>query len=149
MSERAVEVYLDTADGPRHVGSAYFHGQGGRLRTSFSYTQEWLGDPRAFALSPSASLQVSSFQAEGLPGFLSDAAPDRWGRHLIFRGAQNRARQEGVTMRSLDDVNYLLGVDDWSRMGALRLSADGGKTYLGRGSDAPIEDRLEALAALS
>ena len=43
MSERAAEVYLDAADGLRHVGSAYFHGRGGRLRTSFSYTREWLG----------------------------------------------------------------------------------------------------------
>ena len=149
MSERAAAVYLDTADGPRHVGSAYFHGQGGRLRTSFSYTREWLGDARAFALAPSASLQAGSFQSEGLPGFLSDAAPDRWGRRLIFRGAQNQARQEGVAMRSVDDVDYLLGVDDWSRMGALRLSVDGGRTYLGKGTDVPKLVRLPELLSAS
>ena len=149
MSERAAEVYLDTADGPRHVGSAYFHGQGGRLRTSFSYAREWLGDAQAFALAPSASLQAGSFQSEGLPGFLSDAAPDRWGRRLIFRGAQNQARQEGVAMRSLDDVDYLLGVDDWSRMGALRLSVDGGRTYLGKGTDVPKLVRLPELLSAS
>ena len=101
MSERAVEVYLDTVDSPRHVGSAYFHGQGARLRTSFSYTREWLGDSRTFALSPSAPLQASSFQFEGLPGFLADAAPDRWGRRLIFRGVQSQAHRDGVTMRAL------------------------------------------------
>lgn len=149
MSERAAEVYLDTVDGLRHVGSAYFHGQGARLRTSFAYTREWLGDSRAFALAPSASLQASSFQSEGLPGFLSDAAPDRWGRRLIFRGAQNQARQEGVAMRSLDDVDYLLGVDDWSRMGALRLSVDGGRTYLGKGTDVPKLVRLPELLSAS
>ncbi len=149
MSERAAEVYLDTVDGLRHVGSAYFHGRGGHLRTSFSYAREWLGDSRAFALAPSAPLQASSFQAEGLPCFLSDAAPDRWGRFLIFRGAQNRARQEGVAMRSLDDVDYLFGVDDWSRMGALRLSVDGGKTFLGKGTDVPKLVRLPELLSAS
>ncbi|MBR3326806.1 MAG: hypothetical protein IKG22_05725 [Atopobiaceae bacterium] len=66
MSERTAEVYLETADGTRHVGSAYYHGQGGRLRTSFSYTQERLGNSHAFALSPTAPLQMSSFQSEGL-----------------------------------------------------------------------------------
>ena len=149
MSERALEVYLDAVGGLRHVGSAYFHGRSGHLRTSFSYTREWLGDSQAFALAPSAPLQASSFQSEGLPGFLSDAAPDRWGRRLIFRGAQNRARQEGVAMRSLDDVDYLLGVDDWARMGALRLSVDDGRTYLGRGTDVPKLVRLPELLSAS
>ena len=52
-------------------------------------------------------------------------------------------------MRSLDDVDYLLGVDDWSRMGALRLSVDGGRTYLGKGTDVPKLVRLPELLSAS
>src|SRR5690606_37803828 len=57
-----------------------------------------------------------------LPGVLSDAAPDRWGRTLLDRREGLAARREGRPPRSLDDWDYLLGVSDRTRIGALRFA---------------------------
>ena len=137
MAERAVDVFCGLGGELVRAGRVYFHGQGAALRSSFSYAQEWLNDTRAYPLDPTAPLQSQTIQTLGLPPFLSDAAPERWGRHLVFRGAQDVAQMEGRALRSLDDVDYLLGVDDWSRMGALRLSVDGGETFWVRGRMCP------------
>ena len=143
MPERVIDIYL--GEHPVHVGTAFFHGNGARLRTTFTYATSWLSAVDSFALAPSVPLSASSVQCASLPGFLSDAAPDRWGRHLIFRGVQNVAETSSGAMRSLDDVDYLLGVDDWARMGALRLSREGGETFLGMGTDVPKIVRLPEL----
>lgn len=149
MAERAVDVFCGLGGELVRAGRVYFHGQGTALRSSFSYAQEWLNDTRAYPLDPTAPLQSQTIQTLGLPPFLSDAAPERWGRHLVFRGAQDVAQMEGRALRSLDDVDYLLGVDDWSRMGALRLSVDGGETFLGAGTDVPRLVRLPELVDAS
>lgn len=47
-------------------------------------------------------------------GFLSDVAPDRWGRRLI-------RRREG---RDLAESDYILGVCDLTRQGGIRLKTD-------------------------
>lgn len=137
MSERGIAVYVDVQGKTELVGNAFFHGHGKGLRTTFTYTPGWVASPRSFALSPQAPLQNITTRSMSLLGFLSDAAPDRWGRHLIFRGMQNEAARSQSPLRGIDDVDYLLGVDDWSRMGALRFSPSGGKTFLGVGTDIP------------
>lgn len=57
-------------------------------------------------------------------GFLSDASPDRWGRVLIRKKESELAKKENRKPRQLSEVDYLLGVYDESRMGALRLKLD-------------------------
>lgn len=145
MSERGIAVYMDVQGKTELVGNAFFHGHGKGLRTTFTYTPDWVANPHGFAISPQAPLQNLTTGSMDMLGFLSDAAPDRWGRHLIFRGMQNEAANSQSPLRSIDDVDYLLGVDDWSRMGALRFSIDGGKTFLGVGTDIP---KLVALPKL-
>ena len=56
-----------------------------------------------------------------------DSAPDRWGRKLMQRRETMRARHANEKPRSLMESDYLLGVYDETRMGALRfrLSPDG------------------------
>ncbi|MDO4537497.1 MAG: type II toxin-antitoxin system HipA family toxin [Coriobacteriales bacterium] len=143
MEKRAIQVFV--GEKAILVGTAFFNGVGPRLRTTFTYASSWLGSRHSFALAPTAPLSSSSLQFVGLPGFLSDAAPDRWGRRLIFRGAQGEADRSHTAMRSLDDVDYLLGVDDWARMGALRFSRDEGQTFIGKGTDIPKIVRLPQL----
>ena len=149
MAERVADVCMCLGQETFLVGQAFFHGYGKSLRTSFSYATEWMSNPHAFALSPAMPLGRRSHQAAGLPAFLSDATPDGWGRHLIFRGAQDAARIARAPLRSLDDVDYLFGVDDWSRMGGIRISPDGGRTFLGQGTDVPKLVRLPELLAAS
>lgn len=137
MSERSISVFIDNLGATELVGTAFFHGHGKSLRTTFTYAPEWVSSPHGFSLSPRASLHHVTTPSMSLLGFLSDAAPDRWGRHLIFRGLQNDAALSNSPLCTIDDVDYLLDVDDWSRMGALRFSADGGATFLGAGTNIP------------
>jgi serine/threonine-protein kinase HipA len=60
-------------------------------------------------------------------GALGDSAPDRWGRRLIARNEARRARELGETPRAPREIDYLLGVTDVARQGALRftLAPDG------------------------
>ena len=63
-------------------------------------------------------------------GIFSDSAPDRWGRLLIKRREELIAKREGRKPKSLTESDYLLGVYDETRMGALRFSLDDGETFL-------------------
>ncbi len=57
-----------------------------------------------------------------MPAAFTDAAPDRWGRTLMERREAASAREDRRPTRTLDDWDFLLGVDDTTRMGALRLA---------------------------
>ena len=57
-------------------------------------------------------------------GIFSDSCPDRWGRLLMRRKEALLARQEGRKPRQLSEVDYLLGVHDEARLGALRFAAE-------------------------
>jgi serine/threonine-protein kinase HipA len=59
-------------------------------------------------------------------GALSDCAPDRWGRTLLARREAALARAGGRATRSLGEIDYVLGVRDDLRQGALRLRVEGG-----------------------
>jgi serine/threonine-protein kinase HipA len=54
-------------------------------------------------------------------GAFTDCAPDRWGRRLINRDERNRAEARGTRQRSFAEIDYLLGVRDDFRQGALRF----------------------------
>lgn len=60
-------------------------------------------------------------------GVFTDSAPDRWGRLLMRRKEAHAARLENRVERTLFENDYLLGVYDLHRMGALRFkdSLDG------------------------
>ena len=54
-------------------------------------------------------------------GAVGDSAPDRWGRALIRRMELRRSEREGTAPRTLQEIDFLLLVDDEARQGALRL----------------------------
>jgi serine/threonine-protein kinase HipA len=74
-------------------------------------------------LDPSLGLyQGEQYISDGLFGIFTDIAPDRWGRTLLQRREAASARRERRRPRTLDDWDFLLGVSDELRMGALRLA---------------------------
>lgn len=121
----AVEVHLDALDlGPgRGIGELRLVGSGARGAVSFAYDPTWIVDRSGFEIDPDLRLYpgVQYAQAGGLPGVFTDAAPDRWGRKLMERREALSARQEGRNPRRLDEWDFLIGVSDAGRMGALRL----------------------------
>ena len=63
-------------------------------------------------------------------GAFSDCAPDRWGRRLIHRTERQRAASGSEAERSFGEIDYLLGVRDDLRPGALRFRDPETETYL-------------------
>ena len=122
-----VEVLLDDAGlvpSPKRIGRLFRDASrhGDLLR--FEYDAEWLGTPEAFEIDPLLPLREGPFHAPDAaqpPNVLQDCSPDRWGRLLMDRREAIEAREEGRPRRSLRAWDYLTGVDDGTRMGALRL----------------------------
>jgi serine/threonine-protein kinase HipA len=90
---------------------------------SFTFAASWLRLRQRLALDPSLGLyEGEQYVPDGLFGIFTDIAPDRWGRTLLQRREAAAARSERRRPRTLDDWDFLLGVSDELRMGALRLA---------------------------
>jgi len=92
---------------------------------SFAYDDKWIVENAWYELDPDLQLyagpqhtQKSNF------GVFLDSCPDRWGRVLMERREALLARQEKRIEKKLYESDYLLGVFDGHRMGAIQF-----KTY--------------------
>lgn len=63
-------------------------------------------------------------------GCFSDSLPDRWGRMLIHRREQIIAASENRPVRRLSSFDYLMGIDDLSRMGGFRFKETAGGDFI-------------------
>jgi serine/threonine-protein kinase HipA len=127
-----VVVHLDAAElGPREaVGALARERARGAEVISFAYEAQWAGASSSFPLDPSLPLYEGEQYPPALPGIFADAAPDRWGRTLLERREAYRSRREERGQRQLDDWDFLVGIDDRTRMGALRLAPATGGAFL-------------------
>jgi serine/threonine-protein kinase HipA len=104
------------------VGTLWFQSRNGRESASFEYAHAWIKQPERFALEPGLVLGGGTFHIQSrLFGAFGDSAPDRWGRTLMRRREEHRARTAGETPRTLTELDYLLGIYDEARQGALRF----------------------------
>ena len=128
----SVVVHLDaSALGPRRaVGTLTRERSGAKSVISFAYEAEWIEASAAFPLDPGLPLYEGDQYAGDLPGVFTDAAPDRWGRTLLERREAFHARREERSPKRLDEWDFLLGVDDRTRMGALRLASPDGEDFV-------------------
>ncbi len=94
---------------------------------SFEYNHDWLKNNQISNIDPSLQLfhgkQYAPKEQENFGVFL-DSSPDRWGRFLMNRSEALLARKEGRQERKLLETDYLLGVFDKHRIGALRFRID-------------------------
>lgn len=124
-SEVIVWISLGTENIP--IGKLWFHLRNGKETASFEYNQSWLEHPERFALEPALQLTEGAFHAAAgtsVFGGIGDSAPDRWGRVLMRRGESLKAKMEKRSPVTLFEVDYLLGVNDEARQGALRFSLE-------------------------
>jgi serine/threonine-protein kinase HipA len=90
---------------------------------SFSYDKAWLQSEFAQKIDPDLNLysgEQHQVDAKNFRAFL-DSCPDRWGRLLMKRREAIVARQEERRAKVLNEIDYLLGVHDLPRLGALRF----------------------------
>jgi serine/threonine-protein kinase HipA len=120
-----VEVCLGKAEIP--LGSLIYVRQGRREHCAFAYDEAWLTNSTRFNVSADLSLvpghqphKAASAHDSVFHGAIADTAPDAWGRRVISRNHAKR-RKEDPTLPALTELDYLLAVDDFSRVGALRL----------------------------
>ena len=113
------------------VGELIFLQQGKREFSQFQYASAWLADARRFEISPDLPLHPGHHNRKAPTGAdsvfhfaIADTAPDSWGRRVIDR-AHAKARRDDSRLRPLTELDYLCAVDDFSRIGALRLHMDG------------------------
>lgn len=150
---RSIRVYLGEQ---RHfVGALHFNAQGNRQAASFAYSDEWLARPDRFQLDPGLPIVAGAQHstARGADrrsvffGCIADTEPDGWGRLVIKRVHAKRrkeAKTKGIptSAEPLNDLDYLLEVDDASRVGALRFQDEEGTflrhTPLGQRSAPPL-----------
>src|SRR5450631_1730623 len=127
-----IDVYVDFAPGLKRVGTLHRHVRRGGEATSFEYHPDWLADPARFSLEPALTLNRGAFAPDrGLSifGSIGDSAPDAWGRRLMQRAERRRAERDGRPVRTLMEMDYLLGVSDVSRLGALRFRNAGDPAF--------------------
>ncbi|MDR0878262.1 MAG: type II toxin-antitoxin system HipA family toxin [Treponema sp.] len=121
------KIYVSIALGKNTVpaGTLWSYYRNGRETASFEYFPEWLTLPERFALEPGLQLTEGAFhtpQGMSLFGAIGDSAPDRWGRILMRRNEERRVKKTGEAARTLTELDYLLGINDEARQGALRFS---------------------------
>ena len=91
---------------------------------SFEYTPEWLESKYAQDIDPDLKFYTGPQYLNNEKinfGLFSDSSPDRWGRMLMKRREAIRAREEGEEPKHLFESDFLLGVNDETRMGGLRF----------------------------
>ena len=107
---------------------------------SFAYDDAWLKSPYAQKIDPQLQLYRGEQHSEASKNFriFLDSCPDRWGRLLMKRREAILAGHDDRPAKVLNEADYLLGVHDLYRMGALRFK---------REPQGPFLDNNEKLSA--
>ncbi|MBC8265346.1 MAG: type II toxin-antitoxin system HipA family toxin [Flavobacteriales bacterium] len=108
---------------PKLIGILSDHQGKGRKSYSFEYDKDWLNSKEQFLLDP----DINWFSGTQFPngkenfGVFMDSMPDTWGKTLMKRKAAQLAQEKQIKTSNLYDIDFLLGVYDENRMGALRF----------------------------
>ena len=126
-----VEVWLDADLVPERIRVGTLSHDRGAVR--FVYDEPWLKHSLRFALDPELTLDSGSFHPKPERGnfrVFDDSSPDRWGQLLMRRREALAAKDEGRPQRTLYAWDFLLGVQDLTRQGALRFRRPDGDEFL-------------------
>jgi serine/threonine-protein kinase HipA len=156
VQQVSTEVVLGSTS--KALGRLVFVKDGQREFSQFAFESDWLSDAQYFDISPDlnrlAGFQLTKPQGRSESSFflaLADTAPDAWGRRVIAR-AHAKSRAGNPSLGPLTEFDYLASVDDFSRIGALRLRDEQGH-FLRSASDGerstPTILELEKILAAS
>lgn len=125
--------------------------RGERGSVRFSYEPGWLTHAHAFPLDPELDLTEGEFfPGDSQFGVFMDSCPDRWGQLLMKRREAVEAKDQGRRPKTLGPWEFLLGVQDCTRMGALRFSRPGEQRFLAdEALSAPPLIRIAELQAVA
>lgn len=155
----SIKIELDVCVGKAALaaGKLIFRKDGARQFSQFAYREAWLGAAQFFDISPDLMANFA-YQTRKPPSkddslfflALADTEPDAWGRRVIAR-AHAKERKKNPALTALTELDYLCAVDDFSRIGALRIrNVNGGylrSTDEGRRTTPPMLELEKIMAA--
>ena len=124
MKTLYVYADFDWLDEPMLVGELGYESLRGSDSYAFKFDNDWLRQYGSLFLSADINNypgQQYTQPGRDIFGCFSDALPDRWGRLLLNRREQILAAEERRPVRRLSSFDYLIGIDDFSRMGGFRF----------------------------
>lgn len=135
-------VYADWKDmtAPKCIGILSAQQAKGRKAFSFAYNADWLNSQEQMLLDP----DIAWYGGQQFPagkenfGVFLDSMPDTWGRTLMKRRGAILAKEEGRPASILHAVDYLLGVHDLCRMGALRFKREPDGEFMDNDPVSPV-----------
>jgi serine/threonine-protein kinase HipA len=130
------------------IGELSYESLRGSDSYGFKYSEQWLKKLGGLFLSEDLNSypgQQYTQPGKDIFGCFSDALPDRWGRMLLYRREQILAAEEKRLVRRLSSYDYLMGIDDSSRMGGFRFK----KTQDGKFINSNDTLRIPPLTSIS
>ncbi|MDC6390629.1 HipA domain-containing protein [Maribacter sp. PR1] len=124
---------------PTLIGTLSAHFAKGKKAFNFEYDKDWLKTDAQRLLDP----DIDFYSGPQYPknkvnfGIFLDSMPDTWGKTLMKRRAAQDARAKEEKATTLYEIDYLLGVFDESRMGALRFKTDLDGPFLDNDAQSP------------
>lgn len=133
MKRITVYADFDFLTSPQEIGVLGYEHVRGNDHFVFEYSREWLKQYGGIVLSGDL-MNVPSLQhprgKDSVFGFIKDSFPDRWGRLLLDRRERIMAQSEGRQKRMLTNYDYLIGIEDFTRMGGIRYKSDESDDYI-------------------
>lgn len=133
MRKLFVYADFDWLESPQLIGELSYDSVRGNDTYGFAFDKIWLVEHDGLFLSDDLNnYPGTQYTPPGQEIFacFSDALPDRWGRTLLNRREQIAATDENRPVRRLSSFDYLVGIDDYSRMGGFRFSETKGGEFI-------------------
>lgn len=127
MEKIYVYADFDFLDERELIGELSYERVRGNDHFAFEFSREWLKGHGDIILSGDVmNVRGPQYPREGngVFAFVKDFFPDRWGRLLLNRRERIAAKEEGRPVRQLSNLDYLVGIEDLTRMGGIRYSKE-------------------------
>ena len=133
MKRITIYADFDFLASPQEIGTLGYEHIRGKDHFVFEYSNEWLKQHGGITLSGDL-LNVPSLQhprgTDSVFGFIKDSFPDRWGRLLLDRRERLTAQASGRAVHMLTNYDYLIGIEDFTRMGGIRYKSNDSNDYI-------------------
>ena len=150
MEKIYVYADFDFLEQTEEIGVLSYERVRGNDHFAFEFSREWLSRHGGMILSGDV-MNVRGMQhprqGNSVFGFVKDSFPDRWGRALLDRRERLTAQEEQRPVRTLSNYDYLVGIEDLTRMGGIRYRTEKNGAFINSNSRYSVPP-LESLRAL-
>ena len=150
MEKIYVYADFDFLEQTEEIGLLSYERVRGNDHFAFEFSREWLSRHGGVILSGDVmNVRGMQYPRQGnsVFGFVKDSFPDRWGRALLDRRERLAAQEEHRPVRTLSNYDYLVGIEDLTRMGGIRYRTENNGAFINSNSRYSVPP-LESLRAL-